>query len=698
MTKDKKKSTIYLNKTENVASLLSLEEFCKELSISVATGENWVRLGKVNPTRFQRKKPFFSKDYVTTFKQELSNGTNQLLKSRRNKSYLSGYEIYEDYLSKDSVNIVQVKKLATLLTDNKIELSRNEIMCLLLECTLQLICCKIKTDDGTVCIASELPSYNLLSAYLANERFQKIFQAYTPLLKDFQNNLSTQTDNILSFIHRYPELFHISYTYVENEDLLGMLYLSLRSLAKRKATGAYYTPTVVVEKLITNLFALHTDTYGKCFLDPCCGTGNFLLQLPKQIRLEQIYGNDLDATSVLLTRTNMVLKFGVSSLPMIYEHFTISDYFKWEQEKQYDFILGNPPWGSSFSMEDIHFLQKRFVCTSKKPEAYDLAIEQSLKLLKQNGILGFVLPEALLTVKSHICIRQQLLSMTNFEVVEYLGNVFHKVHCPSILLQVKKTKQPFSTNGLCVKSNQKTFTIQTKRPVTASYFSFRTTDVEYTLLEKLLLTKNCTFLKGNAIFALGIVTGNNKKFLSKKNTKNKECIYKGTDLQKYHLKPAENYTTFLPEQFQQVAKEQYYRAPEKLVYRFICNQLVFAYDNGQHITLNSCNILIPKIENLSIKYVLAVLNSRVLQFIYSKSFHSVKVLRSHLEQLPIPVVSVKAQEKVTALVDTIIDSSDTEEIKRIYDEIDCCIAEYFSLSKKEYGIILSTYDGKNLFL
>ena len=33
-----------------------------------------------------------------------------------------------------------------------------------------------------------------------------------------------------------------------------------------------------------------------------------------------------------------------------------------------------------------------------------------------------------------------------------------------------------------------------------------------------------------------------------------------------------------------------------------------------------------------------------------------------------------------------------------YDEIDCCIAEYFSLSKKEYGIILSTYDGKNLFL
>ena len=70
-------------------------------------------------------------------------------------------------------------------------------------------------------------------------------------------------------------------------------------------------------------------------MDPCCGTGNFLLQLPKQIRLEQIYGNDLDATSILLTRTNMVLKFGVSSLPMIYEHFTISDYFKWEQEKQY---------------------------------------------------------------------------------------------------------------------------------------------------------------------------------------------------------------------------------------------------------------------------------------------------------------------------------------------------------------------------
>ena len=37
-------------------------------------------------------------------------------------------------------------------------------------------------------------------------------------------------------------------------------------------------------------------------------------------------------------------------------------------------------------------------------------------------------------------------------------------------------------------------------------------------------------------------------------------------------------------------------------------------------------------------YVLAILNSRIAQFIYKREFHSVKVLRSHIENIPIPLV------------------------------------------------------------
>ena len=44
------------------------------------------------------------------------------------------------------------------------------------------------------------------------------------------------------------------------------------------------------------------------------------------------------------------------------------------------------------------------------------------------------------------------------------------------------------------------------------------------------------------------------------------------------------------------------------------------------------------------KYIMAILNSRVAQFYFKKRFNSVKVLRSHIEQIPIPFV-VKGNRK-----------------------------------------------------
>lgn len=53
-------------------------------------------------------------------------------------------------------------------------------------------------------------------------------------------------------------------------------------------------------------------------------------------------------------------------------------------------------------------------------------------------------------------------------------------------------------------------------------------------------------------------------------------VLKGTDICKYHINPVKQYLRFEPEQFQQVAPLEIYRAPEKLLYRFISNQLVVA--------------------------------------------------------------------------------------------------------------------------
>ena len=175
-------------------------------------------------------------------------------------------------------------------------------------------------------------------------------------------------------------------------------------------------------------------------------------------------------------------------------------------------------------------------------------------------------------------------------------------------------------------------------------------------------------------------------------------ILKGADICKYHIKPTDNYIVFKPESFQQIAPTEMYRAPEKLLYRFISSQLVFAYDNKQTLSLNSCNIVIPKLNGIDIKYVLAILNSRVAQFIFKMEYNSVKVLRSHIEGIPIPLADEQSQEEIISLTNLLIAGKELNEAKKIYDELDNIIFKLFELTTTEQTIITDAVDGENKFL
>lgn len=125
---------------------------------------------------------------------------------------------------------------------------------------------------------------------------------------------------------------------------------------------------------------------------------------------------------------------------------------------------------------------------------------------------------------------------------------------------------------------------------------------------------------------------------------------------------------------------------------------MFAYDDQQQLSLNSCNILIPQIPGMHIKYVLAILNSRVAQFIYKKQFHSVKVLRSHLEQIPIPKVSEERQQEIIELVDCLRSEDSEMELENLYEELDAKICMLYHLNDAEYQTMKVSVDGENKFL
>lgn len=644
---------------------ISLKELCDKLSISLATGKNWVKLGKLVPDMSEGSRVYFSEGYARRVKEEIESGKSGALRSRRNKKYVSGNSLYSSYVSASSKAVPVLQKLLGLLED---VVSGEALELILADCAVHLFADRNKCDFAC--------KRGLLASFLKGGIS---FGGYDEYIWE----LISDKESALRFIADNEILFDLGFTYEHKEDILGLIYISCKNIGKRKATGAYYTPNFIVRKLVDSL----SIQSGSTILDPCCGTGNFLLQLPDDIDAECVFGADLDEMSVKLARINMALRYEGADAGLIKQHIVCRDYLVGGAAAGYDYIIGNPPWGYDFTADEKKRLKTIYkTARGTAVESYDVFVEKAIGDLTDKGELSFVLPKALLGVKNHRAIRSIIHDATRITYLEDLGDVFHKVQCPCMILGLKRSYKAFSTKGILVNDGVRSYEICTDREITSEGFSLFITDEEYRVLQK-LYGGNKKFLKGNAVFALGIVTGNNKEYISEVSNDRNEMVLKGSDIEKFHINDSGNFIVFEPDKFQQVAPEQLYRAKEKLFYRFISDRLVFAYDNRKILSLNSCNIVIPRIEGMDIKYILAILNSRVADFIYKKKFDSVKVLRSHIEAIPIPVADEESIRQVIAYADRLIEGVSESEKERLCAELDKLIYGLYGLDEEEIRLI-----------
>ncbi|MCK4745078.1 N-6 DNA methylase, partial [Candidatus Parcubacteria bacterium] len=402
----------------------------------------------------------------------------------------------------------------------------------------------------------------------------------------------------------------------KQRDVLGFIYQSLLLEGKKSQSGSYYTPPNIVDNII--------DEYVKKdskVLDPCCGTGQFLLAFADIIKdPNNIYGVDIDEIAVRIARINLLIKYKNRDFaPNIvckntlfeignYDLFSLND----ENIRNFDIIATNPPWGLHFSKQDTETLKKIYPQISSF-ESFSYFLKKGIDLLKDDGILSFILPESILNVKTHKDIRGIILNNTQIKKIIYLDRVFKNVFTPVIRLDLAKSVK--IDNEIKVYKENKNYKVNQSRWKNNQDFIFNihASGFDTEIIDK-IYNINHTTLKGQSDWALGIVTGDNSKYIINKLKDGYEKIYKGKDVKKFVLKKPDNYIQFTPAKFQQSAPQEKYRAKEKLIYKFISKYLVFAYDDKQKLTLNSANIVIPKIPDYPIKIIAALFNSSLYQF------------------------------------------------------------------------------------
>lgn len=462
-------------------------------------------------------------------------------------------------------------------------------------------------------------------------------------LSILQNN-----PNVSRFISEYNSAINIHFHIPEDvlrdtkRDWLGFLYQMRMPEGQRNLQGQYYTNHRVVREMLSGISIRPDQT----FLDPCCGTGAFLMNAGAN-SLSQLYGVDNDEIAIMIAKTNLIALYPNDHVyPQLYNEDYLEDTVFSSSHivgKEYDYIYTNPPWGISktyqYASDIIH-----------SGERSSLFFVKAFGQLKHGGQLSFLMPSSLLKIKVHQDLRSFIMTKTMIEDISLFNERFNGVFTDFFSITVTRQDSVAEQSYFVKKDDQVT---RINKRIVGAETEIELNDSDEQEILALIEAKGYDNLS-NSIWALGVVTGDNRNKLKKEKERGYEVIYTGKDIGKYCLKSPSNYILYDRAQLQQCAKDEYYRCPEKLVYKFISKSLCFAYDNSSSLFLNSANILIPCIQGMSIKTVLAFLNSELFSYYYSKKFTDIKILKGNLMTLPFPKVSLQQDSEISGLVNRVL--------------------------------------------
>lgn len=463
-------------------------------------------------------------------------------------------------------------------------------------------------------------------------------------------------------------------------DVLGFIYQSILSEGQRNAGGIYYSSSEIVTELTQNI---HVKS-GESFLDPTCGSGAFLLAVEADSPLS-LYGFDNDRIAVMICGTNLLVKYREEEFApnvFVYDfldrglinvaNFPVS-------RREFDYVYTNPPWGVNRKQN-----YKQWFSDIRSGERSSMVMVEAVNYLKPGGLAGFILPTSLLNIDTHADIRRYILEHTAIKKLTLYSRKFDGVFTDFFSIEVdcdmpcQQNYDVFDGNTglICHVSVSEEDRHLGILPTSSSH------EVVNDILSKInrLGAQNLS----QSTWALGIVTGDNKHMLMDEISAQTEPIYTGKEVEAFRLRPPRRFVKFQADKFQQVAPEAIYRSAEKIIYKFIARYPVVAYDNSGALTLNSANIVIPKLMGLSVKSVCAMLNSSLFRFAYMQINKDIKVLKKGLNRLKFPILSAADDAQLSAIVDEVLIKGMSDDITK---RLDTFMFALYGISSEEADFI-----------
>ncbi|MBK8943645.1 MAG: Eco57I restriction-modification methylase domain-containing protein [Ignavibacteriae bacterium] len=336
--------------------------------------------------------------------------------------------------------------------------------------------------------------------------------------------------------------------------------------------------------------------------------------------------------------------------------------FNWNEEFKeimsnggFDVVIGNPPYvfGGNEGISNIEkeYFKKIFITGIGKVNLFTLFIEKSYLLLKDNGEFSFIIPNTYLRVTSYHESRKYFINNFLFRELADLGNdVFQTAITTAIILIAKK-----------IKTNNQHF-LKVIKDFSGSYDKISINDIiknQYIITSNLsaekaeLLKKINTnkSLLGNEcmeiIFGV-VITKNRNELIFDKQIEDYKAFLEGKDIGAYFIKPITKYLKYKPELLHRPRSPKVFEVNEKLLVQRItggAKPLKVAYDNNRYYNKESINNIILKEDSkFDYKFILALLNSKLINWFYNNQFTNestltVNISKEYLSRIPIVLPS-----------------------------------------------------------